>query len=75
MKWFGAIVLACLPIGTFWAAYRLTDIYFQVRLIPYPFETIGIAVGTGTALWTLAIVWPVIGYLVRRPTTDKENPA
>ena len=43
-------------IGAFVAGYRLTDVWFRVKLIPYPFELYGIAVGLALVFWGFALL-------------------
>jgi len=43
-------------ITAFIAGYFLTDLFFRVKKIPYPFELFGLAAGLGLASWTFSMV-------------------
>ena len=53
-----ATVLAylLLPAAAFLAGYRVTDRIFRNEVIPYPFESYGLAVGGACFFWTLALL-------------------
>jgi len=58
------------PGGVFWVGYCLTDLVFQAKKIPFPFEYFGIAIGCGFFAWTLAlVVWVQSMFKNRRPAS------
>ena len=55
-----AAMLWLLFLGVlFWTAYSQTEVYFQNRLIPYPFKSFGIAGGLGLVFLVLAFGFTV----------------
>jgi hypothetical protein len=42
--------------GVFFAAYRLTEAWFRLKLIPYPFEFYGIAAGVAMMAWAFSLL-------------------
>lgn len=55
-KIFAALLILTLPPAASYGGYRLTDLYFQRKMIPLPFEQTGIAVGAGCFFWTLSLL-------------------
>ena len=55
-KIFLFLAFTVFPVAAFFAGYRLTDHFFQVRKVPYPFEFFGVAYGLGAASCTLAVI-------------------
>ncbi len=53
---FNFLLLTGLPGAAFAGGYSLTEGCFRWRLVPYPFERAGIAVGLGCFFWTLAFL-------------------
>lgn len=60
------VLLVALPFAAFWASYRLTDIYFQTKIVPYPLEPVGRLIGAGVALWVAGLILPLVKRLIRR---------
>ena len=58
---FEFLLVTLLPCAAFSGGYVLTDRVFCTKLIPYPFEGYGIAVGAGCFFWTLALLTGLVG--------------
>lgn len=63
---FNFLLLTALPGAAFYGGYVCTERYFSWKLIPYPFERTGIAVGIGLFFWVLALM-----VLILRKTNKK----
>ncbi len=51
--------------------YRLTDVWFQKHLVPYPFELYGVAIGLALVFWTFALFQWVDLLRQKRSTSGK----
>ena len=60
---FNFLLLTVLPGAAFGAGYSLTERFFRWKLIAYPFEATGIAVGLGFFFWTLSL----LGLMLEKP--------
>ena len=49
------LLFVIFPITAFVGGYRITDFVFREKMIAYPFEFFGVAVGFGFFFWTLAL--------------------
>jgi hypothetical protein len=52
---FRFLLFIVFPIAAFVGGYQLTDLVFREKVIPYPFEIYGVAMGLGFFFWMLAL--------------------
>lgn len=65
MKWLKVLanifLFLGIPVLGFFGGYRMTDIFFQTKKIPYPFELFGVVVGSATCLFIFGLIHLVFG--------------
>lgn len=56
----------------FLGGYRITDMWFRAKLIHYPFELYGIAVGSALVCWSFSFL-QLVELLWRKRSTPKKG--